>query len=113
MPNIFLQYAFKNQIGQWNNNEAQEKENGEEEDTKKLEVFTTGYSKLVTQSIPNRARQGLFLSVILIEFRESIHNNVIKQCLKLWKAYKKCYASLPSLRCWGCVVLMFHCSTPD
>ena len=58
MPNIFLQYAFKNQIGQWNNTEAEEKENGEEGDTKKLEVFTTGYSKLVTQSIPNRARQA-------------------------------------------------------
>ena len=53
---FFLQYAFKNQIGQWNNTEAEEKENGEEGDTKKLEVFTTGYSKVVTQSIPNRAR---------------------------------------------------------
>ena len=108
MPNIFLQYAFKNQIGQWNNTEAEEKENGEEGDTKKLEVFTTGYSKLVTQSIPSRARQGLFLSVVPIEFRESIYNNVYKT-----KAYTKCYASLLSFRCWGCVVLMFHCSTQD
>ena len=89
MPNIFLQYAFKNQIGQWNNTEAEEKENGEEGDTKKLEVFTTGYSKLVTQSIPSRARQGLFLSVIPIEFRESIYNNVYKTMFETLKGIYK------------------------
>ena len=76
-------------MGQWNNNKAEEKENGEEEDTKKLEVFTTGYSKLVTQSIPNRARQGLFLSVIPIEFGESIYNNVDKTIFETLKSIYK------------------------